>query len=117
VAYDREEEIYFVAKGSGVLHYGDEPRAMRQSDFTYLPPGVKHSIANDSGEAFAGAADELQKSRPRLRLSHPTDMQRSLTWMTSRKENGRRSSDVGALQALDWLTKRQTGCGSMKPTW
>ena len=50
VAYDREEEIYFVVKGSGVLHYGDEPRAMRQSDFTYLPPGVKHSIANDSGE-------------------------------------------------------------------
>src|SRR6266481_3702496 len=50
VAYDREEEIYFVAQGSGVLHYGDEPRAMRQSDFTYLPPSVKHSIANDSGE-------------------------------------------------------------------
>jgi mannose-6-phosphate isomerase-like protein (cupin superfamily) len=50
VAYDREEEIYFVVKGRGVLHYGDEPRAMRESDFTYLPPGVKHSIANDSGE-------------------------------------------------------------------
>jgi mannose-6-phosphate isomerase-like protein (cupin superfamily) len=50
VAYDREEEIYFVVKGRGVLHYGDEPRAMRQSDFTYLPPAVKHSIANDSGE-------------------------------------------------------------------
>src|ERR1700752_1252924 len=28
VAYDREEEIYFVAKGHGVLHYGDEARAM-----------------------------------------------------------------------------------------
>jgi len=50
VAYDREEEIYFVVKGRGVLHYGDEPRPMRQSDFTYLPPGVKHSIGNDSGE-------------------------------------------------------------------
>lgn len=50
VAYDREEEIYFVIKGIGVLRYGDEPRAMRESDFTYLPPGVKHSIANDSGE-------------------------------------------------------------------
>jgi len=23
---------------------------MRQSDFTYLPPGVQHSISNDSGE-------------------------------------------------------------------
>jgi mannose-6-phosphate isomerase-like protein (cupin superfamily) len=48
--YDREEEIYFVVKGRGVLHYGDELRAMRQSDFTYLPPAVKHSITNDSGE-------------------------------------------------------------------
>jgi len=50
VVYGREEEIYFVVRGRGVLHYGDEPRAVRQSDFTYLPPGVKHSIANDSGE-------------------------------------------------------------------
>ena len=50
VAYDREEEIYFVTRGRGALHYGDEARAMRQSDFTYVPPGVKHSIANDSGE-------------------------------------------------------------------
>jgi mannose-6-phosphate isomerase-like protein (cupin superfamily) len=48
--YAREEEIYFVVSGRGVLHYGDEPHAMRQSDFTYLPPGVKHSISNDSGE-------------------------------------------------------------------
>lgn len=50
LAYAREEEIYFVMKGRGVLHYGNEARAMRQSDFTYLPPAVKHSIANDSGE-------------------------------------------------------------------
>src|SRR5258707_1859130 len=48
--YAREEEIYFVLSGRGVLHYGDEPHEMRQSDFTYLPPGVKHSISNDSGE-------------------------------------------------------------------
>ena len=48
--YAREEEIYFVMSGRGVLHYGDEPHAMRQSDFTYLPPGVKHSISNEFGE-------------------------------------------------------------------
>ena len=48
--YAREEEIYFVESGRGVLQYGDEPHAMRKSDFTYLPPGVKHSISNDSGE-------------------------------------------------------------------
>jgi len=48
--YAREEEIYFVVSGRGVLHYGDASHAMRQSDFTYLPPGVKHSISNDLGE-------------------------------------------------------------------
>ena len=50
--YAREEEIYFVVSGRGILHYGDEPHAVRKSDFTYLPPGVKHSISNDSGEAL-----------------------------------------------------------------
>jgi mannose-6-phosphate isomerase-like protein (cupin superfamily) len=50
VVYGREEEIYFVVKGRGVLNHGDESHAMRQSDLTYLAPGVKHSIANDSAE-------------------------------------------------------------------
>ena len=46
--YDREEEIYFVEEGHGTLHYRDQTYALRTKDFTYLPPGVKHSIANDS---------------------------------------------------------------------
>lgn len=46
--YDREEEIYFVLKGKGDLHYGDKTYAMRANDFTYLPPGVKHFIGNSS---------------------------------------------------------------------
>jgi mannose-6-phosphate isomerase-like protein (cupin superfamily) len=50
VSYDREEEIYFILKGSGVLQYGDATRTMRSNDFTYLPPGMKHSIANGSQE-------------------------------------------------------------------
>ena len=52
VHYDREEEIYFVLAGKGVLRYGDETNAMRANDFTYLPPGVKHSIANSSEMAL-----------------------------------------------------------------
>jgi mannose-6-phosphate isomerase-like protein (cupin superfamily) len=52
VVYDREEEIYFVLSGSGVLHYGDESRPIHKSDFFYLPPGVKHLIANDSDEVL-----------------------------------------------------------------
>ncbi len=46
--YDREEEIYFVLQGEGVLEYGDQTYPFRANDFTYLPPGVKHSISNSS---------------------------------------------------------------------
>ena len=48
--YDREEEIYFVLEGEGTLRYADQSYAMRTHDFTYLPPGVKHSIENGSGK-------------------------------------------------------------------
>jgi mannose-6-phosphate isomerase-like protein (cupin superfamily) len=50
VSYDREEDIYFILKGSGVLHYGETTHAMQANDFTYLPPGIKHSITNSSQE-------------------------------------------------------------------
>jgi mannose-6-phosphate isomerase-like protein (cupin superfamily) len=46
--YDREEEIYFVLEGQGILHYADQAHAIRANDFTYLPPGVKLSIGNSS---------------------------------------------------------------------
>jgi mannose-6-phosphate isomerase-like protein (cupin superfamily) len=47
VLYDRQEEIYFVVEGAGLLHYEDQIQALRKHDFTYLPPGVKHSISNN----------------------------------------------------------------------
>ena len=50
VTYSREEEIYFVLSGQGTLEYGTEQHALGKSDFTYLPPGVRHSIANDSND-------------------------------------------------------------------
>lgn len=46
--YGRQEEIYFVLEGQAELHYGDKTYAMRANDFVYLPPGIKHSIANIS---------------------------------------------------------------------
>jgi mannose-6-phosphate isomerase-like protein (cupin superfamily) len=46
--YDRQEEIYFVVEGGGVLHYENEVQALRKHDFTYLPPGVRHSISNNA---------------------------------------------------------------------
>jgi mannose-6-phosphate isomerase-like protein (cupin superfamily) len=48
--YDRVEEIYFVLQGRIDLHYGDQTYAMRPNDFTYLAPGLKHSIANTSDQ-------------------------------------------------------------------
>jgi mannose-6-phosphate isomerase-like protein (cupin superfamily) len=48
--YQREEEIYFVSEGRGVLHYGQLRAAMRANDFTYLPPGVPHYLENESGQ-------------------------------------------------------------------
>ena len=50
VRYDREEELYFVLGGKGVLLYGEGTYALRSSDFTYLPPGVRHALRNDSDE-------------------------------------------------------------------
>jgi mannose-6-phosphate isomerase-like protein (cupin superfamily) len=46
--YGREEEIYFVEEGHGTLSYGDQTYVLRANDFTYLPPEVKHSVANAS---------------------------------------------------------------------
>jgi mannose-6-phosphate isomerase-like protein (cupin superfamily) len=48
VLYDHEEQLYFVLEGAGILNYADETHPMRTKDFTYLAPGVKHSIANPS---------------------------------------------------------------------
>jgi mannose-6-phosphate isomerase-like protein (cupin superfamily) len=50
VSYERQEEIYFVVEGTGVLHYEDQAQPLRKHDFTYLPPGARHSLANNSSE-------------------------------------------------------------------
>jgi mannose-6-phosphate isomerase-like protein (cupin superfamily) len=50
VLYERQEEIYFVMEGAGTLHYQNQAQALRKHDFTYLPPGAKHSISNDSDQ-------------------------------------------------------------------
>lgn len=46
--YERQEEIYFVLQGSGVLHYGDRMYPIHKNDFTYVPPGIKHSVASSN---------------------------------------------------------------------
>jgi mannose-6-phosphate isomerase-like protein (cupin superfamily) len=49
--YPREEEIYFVLAGAARLDYDQSSYAMRANDFTYLPPGLSHSVSNTSDQA------------------------------------------------------------------
>jgi len=46
VSYPAEEQIYFVLGGKATLLYGDERVAIRESDFMYLPVGLRHGISN-----------------------------------------------------------------------
>jgi mannose-6-phosphate isomerase-like protein (cupin superfamily) len=48
VSYPAEEQLYFVTEGAGTLIYGDDKAPIRTNDFLYLPPGVKHGVANPS---------------------------------------------------------------------
>jgi mannose-6-phosphate isomerase-like protein (cupin superfamily) len=70
VLYDREEEIYFILQGTGVLQYGDETHPLRANDFTYLAPGVKHGIANSSGQPLQVLVMGFKIS-PRIALGAP----------------------------------------------
>jgi len=49
-----------VLSGRGLHALRDGSHEMRQSDFTYLPPGVQHSISNDSGEPLRCACYEVK---------------------------------------------------------
>jgi mannose-6-phosphate isomerase-like protein (cupin superfamily) len=48
VSYPAEEQIYFIADGSGTLLYDGQKFPVKKNDFMYLPVGVKHGIANSS---------------------------------------------------------------------
>jgi mannose-6-phosphate isomerase-like protein (cupin superfamily) len=50
VEYPRQEELYFVRDGSGVLRYGDQSHPLAPNDFTYVPPTVRHSVSNPSSQ-------------------------------------------------------------------
>jgi len=69
--YERQEEIYFVLKGSGVLQYGGRTYPIHKNDFTYIPPAVKHSVTNNSD----GQLDVLIMSfkiKPSIAIGQPS---------------------------------------------
>lgn len=50
VTYPRQEEIYFVRAGSGILRFADQTHSLAANDFTYIPPGIRHSLSNMSSQ-------------------------------------------------------------------
>jgi mannose-6-phosphate isomerase-like protein (cupin superfamily) len=50
VEYPRQEELFFVLNGAGVLHYGKETHDLVKNDFTYVSPMVRHSVSNSSDQ-------------------------------------------------------------------
>ena len=50
VSYANEEQIYFILDGTGTLIYGERQAPVRKNDFMYLPPGVRHGVANPSSQ-------------------------------------------------------------------
>lgn len=50
VSYPAEEQIYYILEGTGTLLYEDDKAPVKKDDFMYLPVGVKHGMANSSGQ-------------------------------------------------------------------
>jgi mannose-6-phosphate isomerase-like protein (cupin superfamily) len=69
--YERQEEIYFVFEGSGVLQYGDRTYPLHKNDFTYIPPGIKHSISNRSADPLRVLAMGF-KIKPSIAIAQPS---------------------------------------------
>ena len=51
VNYPGEEQVYVFLEGSGTLLYADQKVQLRQNDFVYLPPGIKHGVSAPSDKA------------------------------------------------------------------
>ncbi|HEY1423735.1 MAG TPA: cupin domain-containing protein, partial [Candidatus Acidoferrum sp.] len=74
VEYTRQEEIYFVREGNGVLHFGDEQHALAKDDFTYVAPTVRHSISNPSGQQMRLVVATIKIPKDTV-LSHPAKLE------------------------------------------
>src|SRR5215469_966144 len=73
VEYARQEELYFVSNGSGVLRYGEELHPLVQNDFTYAPPTVRHGVSNPSGQKLQLVVITVRVS-PEASFSQPAKL-------------------------------------------
>ncbi|HXJ91372.1 MAG TPA: cupin domain-containing protein [Terriglobia bacterium] len=68
--YPRQEELYFVLDGTGVIHYGEQTHAMRKDDFAYVPPGVRHSLSGSADQPLRLAVATV-KIQPEIPIPAP----------------------------------------------
>ena len=45
-SHEIQEQVYHVLEGEGLMQIDGVPRVVRKHDVIFLPPGVKHDIAN-----------------------------------------------------------------------
>ncbi|MEZ5364117.1 MAG: cupin domain-containing protein [Bryobacterales bacterium] len=48
IAYENEEQIFYVLEGEGELHYRGVVTSVRKGDFAYFAPTTEHSASNSS---------------------------------------------------------------------
>ena len=73
VEYPRQEELYFVSNGSGVLRYGEQSHPLVQDDFTYAPPTVRHGVSNPSSQKLQLVVITVRVS-PEASFSQPAKL-------------------------------------------
>ena len=44
--HKRQEQVYHVIEGEGLMHIDGKDHVVRKHDFIFLPPGVDHAISN-----------------------------------------------------------------------
>ena len=45
-SHEIQEQVYHVLEGEGLMHIDGKAHVVRKHDVIFLPPGVKHDIAN-----------------------------------------------------------------------
>ena len=82
VNYPAEEQIYYILAGNGTLLYEDQKVPVKRDDFMYLPPGVRHGMANSANEpvrllvmGFKIPHDVKVAPTPKLMLANAADVQ------------------------------------------
>jgi mannose-6-phosphate isomerase-like protein (cupin superfamily) len=73
VQYPREEELYFILGGRGILHYGEQSHSLAQNDFTYVAPTVRHSVSNPSSQPLQLVVTTVRIPQD-IPLSPPAEM-------------------------------------------